>query len=373
MSRLRWMGRALRRSAIVLLILPGMVLPAIALPGVAYAQGRLMTEELGGESGTDEPTQESPWSRGVTPAQQEVARKRFEEGNSYLKDSLFKLAAEKYRLALQDWNHPGIHFNLALALLNLDQPVAVHEHLNKALAYGAAPLDEEKVERAKSYLVLIEQQIAHVSVRSDQPGAIVRMDGQVLFTAPGKFEGWVRAGEHVWSASKPGFEITQKTQVLKAKERAEITLRVYTEEELTTSQRRWSAWVPTVPIVAGTLLLGGGVASLLVANDKMDQFESGLADHCNLSSTQRSCPPTAELNDLKDEASTYQFLSTAGFIGGGATLATGLVLLSLNRRTNFVLTPEELEQERREAARQSATIIPVLAPGTLGVVATGSL
>jgi hypothetical protein len=365
------MGRALRRSAVVLLI-PGVVLPGIALPSVAYAQGRLMTEELGGESGTDEPAQESPWSRGVTPAQQETARKHFEEGNSYLKDSLFKLAAEKYRLALQDWNHPGIHFNLALALLNLDQPVAVHEHLNKALAYGAAPIDEEKVERAKSYLVLIEQQIAHVSVRSNEPGAVVRMDGQVLFTAPGKFEGWVRAGEHVWSASKPGFEITQKTRVLKAKERAEINLSVYTEEELTTSQRRWSAWVPTVPIVAGTLLLGGGVAALLVSRSKMDEFEEGLASRCGLSSAQRSCPPTAELNDVKDQAATYQFLSTAGFIGGGVTLATGIVLFSLNRRTNYVLTPEELEQERA-AARQSAVVVPVLAPGTLGIVATGNL
>jgi tetratricopeptide (TPR) repeat protein len=367
------MRRALRRSAVVLLVLPGVVLPAVALPSVAYAQGRLMTEDLEAEAGTDATSQESPWSRGVTPAQQEAARKRFEEGNFYLKDSLFKLAAEKYRLALQDWNHPGIHFNLALALLNLDQPVAVHEHLNKALAYGAAPLDEEKVERAKSYLVLIEQQIAHVSVRSNDPGAVVRMDGQVLFIAPGKFEGWVRAGEHVWSASKPGFEITQKALVLKAKERAEITLRVYTEEELTMSQRRWSAWVPAVPIVAGTLLVGGGVTALLLSRNKMDQFEEGLASRCGLSSAQRSCPPTDELNELKDQASTYQNLAAAGFIGGGVTLATGIVLFSLNRRTNYLLTPEELEQQRREAARQSATVVPVLAPGTLGVVAAGTL
>ncbi len=329
--------------------------------------------DLEGDSRAEASAVETPWSNGVTPERQEAARKRFEEGNSHLKESLFKLAAEKYRLALADWDHPGIHFNLALALLGLDQPVAVYEHLNKALAYGPAPLDEEKVERAKSYLVLIEQQIAHVVVRCDEPGAVVRMDGQVLLRAPGQFEGWVRAGEHVWSATKPGYEVTQKTLVLRPKEHAEVALRIYTEEELTTSRRRWSAWVPTVPIVAGALLAGGGVAAQLMSQRKMNQFESELDSRCGFSSNQRSCAPTADLNQLKDDSETYQVLSLTGLVAGGVTLATGLVLLSLNRRTNFRLTPEELEEERRAAARTTTAVVPLIAPGTIGVAASGNL
>ena len=39
------------------------------------------------------------------------------------------------------WDHPGIHYNLALALLNMDQPVEVYQNLENAIKYGAEPLD----------------------------------------------------------------------------------------------------------------------------------------------------------------------------------------------------------------------------------------
>src|SRR5258706_5080503 len=66
-----------------------------------------------------------PWAKAVTPQEQKLATDLFREGNALLKESLFVQAAEKYREALRHWNHPGIHYNLALALLNLDQPVEV--------------------------------------------------------------------------------------------------------------------------------------------------------------------------------------------------------------------------------------------------------
>src|SRR5437879_5618527 len=69
---------------------------------------------------------ERPWVRGVPAAEQKVALDLFREGNTLLKESLFVQAAAKYREALRHWNHPGIHYNLALALLNLDQPVEVY-------------------------------------------------------------------------------------------------------------------------------------------------------------------------------------------------------------------------------------------------------
>jgi len=168
----------------------------------------------------------TPWSTGVTAAEQAAAVKPFEEGNAFLKDSLFKLAADKYREALEHWDHPGIHFNLALALFSLDQPEQVYVHLQKAIAYGEGPLDADKIDRAKTYLTLLEQQLTPIVVSCDQPGTAVRMDGRVLFTAPGKYEAWVRAGEHTWSASKPGYELTQRTLVLKPKTPVTVKLQV---------------------------------------------------------------------------------------------------------------------------------------------------
>src|SRR6476659_855341 len=77
--------------------------------------------------GADEP--ERPWARGVPKDRQAKAIALFREGNGALKESLFPKAAALYRDALQVWDHPAVHYNLALALVNLDQPLEVHEHL----------------------------------------------------------------------------------------------------------------------------------------------------------------------------------------------------------------------------------------------------
>ncbi len=61
-------------------------------------------------------------------------------------------AAEKYREALALWDHPAIHYNLALALLNLDQPHrGARAPGGRPCSYGAAPLDIGQV-RARPHL-----------------------------------------------------------------------------------------------------------------------------------------------------------------------------------------------------------------------------
>ena len=97
-----------------------------------------------------------PWVVGVPAREQKAATDLFREGNALLKESLFVQASAKYREALSHWNHPGIHYNLALALLNLDQPIEVYKHLEEALKYGPAPLDADKFDHANRYRALIE-------------------------------------------------------------------------------------------------------------------------------------------------------------------------------------------------------------------------
>jgi len=320
------------------------------------------------------PAEPTPWSVGVSAAEQQAAFKPFSEGNAFLKDSLFKLAADKYLEALKHWDHPGIHFNLALALFSLDQPEQVYWHLKKAIAYGEGPLDADKIERANAYITLLEQQLTPIVVKCDQAGTAVRMDGQVLFTAPGKYEAWVRAGEHTWSASKPGYELTQRTLVLKPETPVTVELQVYQEEELTTSKRRYSFWVAGVPLLAGAAVLGGGIAMNFVAQDTMNQFEQKLTEDCGISSTQPSCPPSTEANDLKNQAEIFQVVSVAGMATGGAAIATGLLLVSLNRKSTYRLTPEELEDKRRQdaAAAQKTAFVPLIGPGMVGLSASGT-
>src|SRR5690349_4866887 len=68
-----------------------------------------------------------PWAQGVPASEQKVALAAFRDGNSALNDGLFAKAAETYRSALTHWKHPAIYYNLALALMNLDNPIEAYE------------------------------------------------------------------------------------------------------------------------------------------------------------------------------------------------------------------------------------------------------
>src|SRR5262249_12356787 len=141
-----------------------------------------------------------PWANGVPPGEQQAALSLFQAGNAQLNDGLFAKAAERYREALKHWQHPAIHYNLALALMNLEQPIETFESRQRAIQYGPAPLEKDKFEHAKEYLVVIEKTIADVEVSCDKVGAEVLVDGKKVFTGPGKYAGKVKIGKHTFIA-----------------------------------------------------------------------------------------------------------------------------------------------------------------------------
>src|SRR5690606_8817981 len=85
---------------------------------------------------------ERPWAAGVSAAKQKAALLKFREANELLNQGLFARASEQDKIALADWKHPAIYYNLALALMNVDQPIEAYESLEQAIVYGPAPLEK---------------------------------------------------------------------------------------------------------------------------------------------------------------------------------------------------------------------------------------
>ncbi len=335
------------------------------------------------KAGKDESLQNGgesrPWAVGVSVENQKIAIKKFQEGNQQLNDGLFPAAAKLYREALTKWEHPAIYYNLALALLNLDQPIEVYDSLEKSIKYGAAPLEKDKFEHAKEYMLLVEKQIATIDVSCSKPGAVISVDGKVVFTVgddgkPGHYVARVKIGKHTFVAEKPGYNAQVDAPFIGPGEPFRIELTLYTADELTRYKRQWNAkWMPYAVIGGGVALGLAGVLLEVSANSSYSDYDSAVAK-CNADASSGGCANMGSVADMRKSGDTKRTLGYVGYGVAGAAAVTGLILLYVNRSQAYQITADEYRKELREkeAASAAVSITPVIGPDMAGAMLNGS-
>ncbi len=347
------------RSVPTLRVLSALLAAMLLLgPAAVRAQSGAKPAPAPASAPAEMQSSDRPWAKGVSEDDQRRALELFGKGNGLLKDSLFVQAAAQYRDALKSWDHPAIHYNLVLALLNLDQPVEVLQHLEAAMRYGAAPLDADKFNQARAYKKLVEGQLSRVDIRCEIPGARVVMDGRELFIAPGRHEAWVRAGPHTIVASADGYLTRELSQSLPPGETTVMNVELFKQEELTVMQRRFPVWLPWTTLAAGLAVSAGGVALHQSARGDFALYDQSIVD-CG------GCVPGSELTATLQRGEGRQQLAWGSYGLGGAALATGAVLLYFNKPEAVQLTQEELDKRRR------VSVVPHAGPGSAGLLATG--
>lgn len=306
-----------------------------------------------GAAGDEDST---PWGQGVSAADRAAANKLFREANTLLKDSLFVEAVKKYEDALSHWKHPAIHYNLALALMNLDQPINVYRNLELALKYGSAALGEDKNESALRYKKLVEKQIARVELNCDEAGTEVVLDGKLVFTAPGKHTSMVRIGEHSVVARKQGFVTQDHTKMLGPGDTLQLEVKMYTPDDMTRYRRKWVPWKPWA-------VVGGGAALVVIGGTFHALARSGFKDYDDQVEAAGGIVPDASLQSKRDGAATKQVIAFVGYGLGAATLAAGAYLVYENRAK-----PYRVDLEGRSGASVSRVQLwPTVSPDGLGV------
>lgn len=267
-----------------------------------------------------------PWAQGVSEAEQAIARDIYTQGNAEFAEARFAQALAKYREAIRHWDHPAIRFNMAVCLINLGQPLEAREHLERSLAYEAAPLGNTSYAQGLTYRALLDGQLAHLEASCTEPGAVVTLDGKYLFTAPGRAQPHVLPGEHLLAAAKPGFRATQTsfTTIPGARVRYELRL----VPELVIAQPRWRYW--KYVLGAGVVGVGAGAIAYLAARSEFAGYDDAAARACQQPGQPVGC--TAEqlhaLPDLrarKDRAETEQTVAFTLFAVGGAAVLTGVI------------------------------------------------
>jgi hypothetical protein len=333
--------------------------------------------------GDDKPldkTQQAPWDRGISTEQMQAAAAAFDEANAQLDASLPSKAVDKYNEALKLWPHPMIHYNLALALIELKRPVEVAEHLEKAIEFGVEGLNNQpdKLDQAKRLLEFTKDQLAYVEVSCQKEGARVSVDGKQVFVVekgkPNMYKGRVPIGKHTFVAEKPGYATPVDAPFIGGRESFRIELKLYTAEELTRYRRRWEQrqWMPWA-VVGGGAVVGivGGILQYS-ASSSYRSFEDKVA-RCTADAGNSSCDASS-FSSLRDSGDTKRTLGFIGYSVAGAAIVTGGLLVYLNRRVAYQITTDEYRMEelkQQQAQQKAVSIAPLVGPGVGGAAVMG--
>ena len=302
----------------------------------------------------DDTAADPPWGRGVTAEQKARAHELLDQGNELFVHDDYAGALAKYKEAIASWDHPAIRFNMVRALIALDRPLEAADSLDKALAYGKAPLDDQLYAEALNYRTLLAGQLSTLEVSCTQDGVAVSVDGEAFVACPGTKTTRARPGAHVVVATRTGYLTTTRDVVLMPGAPTTVPMRVRSIAEATVMKTRWATWKPWAVVGAGVALAGiGGLVDLKARADLSD-FDHDLDQNC-----QHTGCTTSQLGSLGSTALVENKLAIATMIAGGAVVATGVALAIVNRPQPFI------------PADDHPVVVPVATPGGAGVMVFG--
>jgi hypothetical protein len=299
-----------------------------------------------------------PWAAGVSDSAQRQALALFRQGNDAFARSEYSRAAGLYRQALQLWDHPAIHGNLAQALIQLDDPVAALAELELALAAGAAPFDGEVYAHLQLSHKLLLGQLARIDVECEVDAAEVTLDGKPVLSGRGHATAMVVAGTHEIVARKAKhLTFASRVTALPAQP-VVVRVNLVPLDRAGTWERRMKPWKPWVVLGAGAVVTAIGAGLELMAAQNLHSYETEIARECPMGCLPGDLP--GPVRDLRDRGERQSHWAVGAFVVGGLTLTTGVLLLYLNQ-------PERVEVD--ENGRRLG-LAPWIGPGLAGAALT---
>jgi tetratricopeptide (TPR) repeat protein len=311
---------------------------------------------LVGSAAADEP--ETAWGKGVSAEQRVAAEAKLDEGNRLFLQNKFREALAAYEQALLSWDHPAIRFNVVRCLIALDRPLDAHENLERALAHGKEPFEEQIYTEALNYQRLLASQIADVEISCTQPGVAIKLDGKAYLTCPGKTSSQAVPGLHVLVAQKPGFETLSKDLVLLPGKTQQASIQLKTLAEATVYETRWRTWKPWAVVIAGAAIGGVGVLVDQQGRSQLEQLHRSFAATCSATECTRAQYDALHYDETEASAFTKNTIGISMVIAGGVVVAAGIVGVIINRP--------------RPVTREAVSVTPAITPHGAGFAVKGA-
>jgi tetratricopeptide (TPR) repeat protein len=299
------------------------------------------------------------------------------DGNEKYLQGLYVEALDRFERASTLFPSPNLDFNIAQALNELGRPVDALTHYERYVHEVKEEESPDHWRTAHEQIFRLEGAVARVEIQTNIADAQVTIDGKPVGTTPLDAPVRLMPGPHAIVVARAGYEQTVIEHTLKAGETAVERIELHTEEEAAATRRavekaeaerrateerlrraeaeaeasrertrqlwRTTGWI-TIGVGVASLAAGGVLGALgSAANAKVNQAEPGT--------------PWASLRGDYERASSLRVGAIATLVAGGALTATGALLV--------VLTSPRAREGK-------VTFYPMLAPGTVGVVAERS-
>ncbi|MDB4957153.1 MAG: hypothetical protein JWO36_4722, partial [Myxococcales bacterium] len=216
-------------------------------------------------------------------------------------------------------------------LIQLDRSLDAFDNLQLALKYGAAPLEAAVYNEALAYQKLLANQIGDITVRCDQAGVKLSLDGQPLADCPGVEQRRVTPGRHQIVGVKQGF-LTKTSEVfVVGGKHQEVAVSLAPVGQSAVIVRRWPSWIPWVVFGAGLTMTGVGGLIELQASQDLAAYDRELASGCPNVGCDANHPVPASIAHLKTRGERENAIAGVAVAAGASAAITGAVLLYLNR------------------------------------------
>lgn len=337
-----------RRATLVI----ALVLAALAAtrPASAHPERTLLADLPSAPAG-------AAWAQ-PSPEAAATAEAAFDRGNALLRDARFPAAAAAFREALAAWDHPLAHYHLALALINLDEPVAVVEALERATAAGAAPLGDDVLSDATSLLALARNQVGTLEVTVEYAGTRVFVDDEPVVVGPGTWRARLRQGEHVIRGEAPRMVTFQRRVLLVGAQTERIEVAMYTDTDVggRSVRRPLPRWTGYMIGGVGIVTAFAGATLQANAHTLAEQYEADRAA-CAGDTT---CLLDPALLTTRDTARTRRGASFVLYGAGAGLVALGALVVWYER-----------PRFHRTTLAARARLLPVLDRDHAGLAAVG--
>jgi hypothetical protein len=280
------------------------------------------------------PPEPKPWSEGVSKDVQDKATALYDEGNQLFGQQAHAPAVEKYKAALALWDHPLIRFNLAVSEIRLERILEAADDLERSLRYGDKPFKPELYQDALNYQSLVKGRVGTIEASCDQAGARLRLDGKPWLSCPGTKKERVLVGEHAIVGEKQGFLTKSDKIVVEGGETETRKVTLVSADSAVILKYRYRRWIPWTTAGMGFGVALAGVGTWFLGKNQMDQFNADYKVQCsNGCEPGLTDPSHRSLASQRDSAEFKGALGIGMMAVGGGVLATGIVLVVLNRPT----------------------------------------